>query len=107
MPKRKSEAEQLRELGEWDWWVLPTWKRLHAAVEFTYDDWPFGDGLTACGHRGRLGIPGLFTRMGAQRCSHCCDRLGFPRGIGSPKNDKACRPLARRRIKMLGRQNAA
>jgi hypothetical protein len=97
----KTDAQELRELGEWDWWVLPTWNRLHAAEEFNYDQWPVGDGRTACGRRGRLALPGILTRMGAHRCDHCCDRLGFPRGIGSPKNDKACRPLAEQRIAAL------
>lgn len=38
-------------------------------------------------------IPGVFTRMGAERCKGCCRALGYPEGVGSPKNDQACRAL--------------
>lgn len=86
-------------LGEWDWWVTNEGRRLHAA-EVTYD--PLyqvaGVGRTACGKEGRLAIPGIFTRMAAERCKRCCDRLGYPRGIGSPKNDQRCRPLVEARL---------
>lgn len=48
---------------------------------------------TACGQTMHAGIPGLFTRMGATRCEKCCDALGMPHGIGSPKNDDTCRAI--------------
>lgn len=38
-------------------------------------------------------IPGLFTRMGAQRCVGCCRKTGLPPGKGSPKNDPECRRI--------------
>lgn len=38
-------------------------------------------------------IPGLFTRLGAMRCTRCCKATGMPPGKGSPKNDAACRAL--------------
>ncbi|MFC0626153.1 hypothetical protein [Kribbella deserti] len=38
-------------------------------------------------------IPGMFTRMGAQRCPACCAATGLPPGKGSPKNDDECRKV--------------
>lgn len=68
---------------------------LHALGEISNDadeDW-YGEGKTACGRVGQWEIPGLFSRMGVKRCDRCCDRLGFPRGVGSPKNDSHLREL--------------
>jgi hypothetical protein len=60
------------------------------------DDWdadeltPRGiQGTTACGRSGRLGMPGLFSRMGAPRCKQCCGRVGVLEGRGVPYNDEA------------------
>ena len=45
-------------------------------------------GATLCGRKAHITlIPGLGHRMGGKRCNTCCDRLGYPRGTGSPKND--------------------
>lgn len=38
-------------------------------------------------------IPGIFTRLGAQRCVRCCKVAGLPPGKGSPKNDDECRRI--------------
>lgn len=101
MVDREREREFF-EIGEWDWWYTgtPNCTVLHSAT-VTYD--PIydvgGDGVTACGRKLRLWIPGIFSRMGLRRCTRCCDRLGFPQGIGSPKNDKKCRPLVERRLR--------
>jgi len=38
-------------------------------------------------------IPGVLTRMGAQRCVRCCRATGLPEGKGSPKNDQDCRRI--------------
>lgn len=43
----------------------------------------------ACGRRTVASIPGPFTRIRAKRCDRCCDALGYPRGVGSPKNDRS------------------
>jgi hypothetical protein len=98
----KDRAAEVRELGEWDWWYTgtPRCAVLHAA-DVTYDPGfdVGGDGITACGRRLRLWIPGLFSRMGLPRCIRCCDARGYPRGSGSPKNDNACRPLVEARLK--------
>ena len=98
---------ELRIYAEYDW-VVPASGRgvLHHAqdAEADADDWVLYDVLTSCGRpmEGAY-IPGMLTRMGAKRCSQCCDRLGYPRGIGSPKNDEACRELLRKRIEEIKR----
>lgn len=38
-------------------------------------------------------IPGLITRLGANRCARCCTATGLPPGKGSPKNSAECRAL--------------
>jgi hypothetical protein len=92
-------ADTIR-LGEWDWWETTTGRSLHAAADIDIDGAyeTAGEGRTFCGRTGWLSIPGLFTRMGAKRCGRCCDALGYPHGIGSPKNDAALRPLVEARI---------
>jgi hypothetical protein len=47
----------------------------------------------ACGRLGNCWVPGVGDRMGADRCPSCCDALGLPHGVGSPKNDLTCRAL--------------
>lgn len=99
MRKVIDRVQEFRQIGEWDWWVFYDGTVLHAA-EVQYDQRldVGGQGSTACGRRGTLWIPGIFTRMGAQRCKRCCLVVGFPQGTGSPKNDKKCRPLVKRRL---------
>jgi len=50
-------------------------------------------GRTTCGVRTVLAVPGIVTRMAAPRCRRCCAATGMPSGVGSPKNDPACRRL--------------
>jgi len=38
-------------------------------------------------------VPGMSSRMGAQRCGECCRVTGLPPGKGSPKNDDECRRI--------------
>jgi hypothetical protein len=95
-----------REVVEWDWVVAPTHhgrRRLHAPLRWDDPDYHamVTDGRTVCGLTGQLHIPGVFTRMGAQRCRHCCRMTGMPPGQGSPKNDDACRPIAKLRVLAL------
>ena len=80
----------------WRWMVLPSWNVLHRVAELEeqweeppYEDerLPHGEGQTVCGRSGYLFMPGVFSRMGLRRCAHCCDRLGIPRGDGSPFNE--------------------
>lgn len=88
----------LEELALWDWVITTNGRVLHHLLEFDDSDeanaqWG-GAGTTACGrHSNWLCIPGMFTRMGAQRCKRCSRVLGWPEGKGSPKNDNALRPL--------------
>ena len=92
-----------RAIAEWDWVVTREGLRLHAIESLSNDadeDW-FGVGRTVCGLSGEFYIPGIFTRMGADRCVRCCDKLGFPRGKQSPKNVDECRPLVEARIASL------
>lgn len=79
-----------RNLWEWDWGIATHGKMLHHAASLTFQsDYgeTSGEAVTSCGRKLWLMIPGIFTRMGAPRCDKCCDALGYPRGIGSPKND--------------------
>ena len=89
----ESDASQEWVIGEWDWWLLGQGERLHHALTWDPQGETFGHGFTSCGRGGMLSIPGMFTRMGAERCRKCCERMGYPQGTGSPKNDDACRPL--------------
>jgi hypothetical protein len=91
-------------LGRLDWYVSKSWNRLHFAdlsglTPQQQDDVAFEWGVSgpvrlACGRTaGALWIPGMFSRMGAPRCTGCCRALGYPQGKGSPKNSGACRAI--------------
>ena len=87
-------------LAEWDWLITENGEVLHAPhIWLPEDDYPCTEGTTACGYQGKLHIPGMFTRMGAKRCKRCCTKLGYPTGIGSPKNDISCREFVEKRIR--------
>jgi len=90
----------MREMGEWDWWYGPPKYRVLHAADVTYNEAEdtAGYGVSACGWRAHFAIPGIFSRMGLPRCAKCCVKLGYPGGIGSPKNDEACRPLIKARL---------
>ena len=77
------------------WLVLPSWNVLHRVSEIEWDDEEdrvAGDGVTLCGRRGWLQVPGISSRMGRKRCGHCCDLLGIPRGDGAPYNQGIAEP---------------
>ena len=90
------DEREWRGIVVWDWLIDGNDEHddvLHAPGNITYLDWS-AEGITACGRvSGYLAIPGLFTRMGAQRCGPCCEVTGMPPGKGSPKNDQACRQV--------------
>lgn len=90
------------ELAEWDWAVTLGGDRLHGIASLEGADVWEREGhqpaMAFCGLRTLFTIPGIFTRMGAERCSRCCDKLGWPRGTGSPKNDPTLRPLVEARL---------
>lgn len=69
----------------------PGGRRLHRVSEIKWwDDGERemirGDGVAVCGQRGFMHMPGIFSRMGAQRCPRCCKALGIPNGDGAPYN---------------------
>lgn len=48
----------------------------------------------ACGRTAAaLFIPGIGSRLSLPRCTGCCRATGMKPGIGSPKNDDACRAV--------------
>jgi hypothetical protein len=89
-------------IGEpWPLWVLAgSGSRLHVAVRLEeldhFDDgvwWGSGKGATLCGYEGHLAYPGVASRLTLPRCAWCCRRIGIPRGVGHPKNDRELRVL--------------
>lgn len=90
------EVAYARSLWEWDWGIAVNGRVLHHAARIVFKS-EYGetgaDALTSCGRKLWLHIPGIFTRLVAPRCNRCCDVLGVPRGVGSPKNDAACRRI--------------
>jgi hypothetical protein len=98
----REDPDQFIEYGRVDWFVTKTWRLLHAVTVFTDEQREYiaenwcvkGPVKLACGRTaGWLHIPGMFTRMGAQRCIGCCKAMGLPPGKGSPKNDPECRRI--------------
>lgn len=81
------------EYAEWDWVQTGTGVILHHVAEWladpagVWEDWD-ASARTSCGRTSIVHIPGLFSRMGADRCRACCRVLGIEPGVGSPKNDK-------------------
>lgn len=75
------------------WLVLPSWHVLHrvrrlyvAGRKHTFEQWPVANGVTVCGLRGSLAMPGFPSRLGLPRCRHCCRIVGVPMGNGAPYN---------------------
>lgn len=66
----------------------PRGRRLHRVAEIVWWDGEMirGDGVAVCGQRGFMAMPGIFSRMDAQRCPRCCRALGIPNGYGAPAN---------------------
>ena len=109
-------VRQPLETNSWrsKWLVFKTWNKLHRVSEIIWeiecykdptkpeecqfgdcvrnkrcvgaDDQIRGEGITICGRKGSLMMPGIFSRIGLPRCSRCCDILGIPRGEGAPFN---------------------
>jgi hypothetical protein len=70
--------------------VLPSWRVLHRVASGVVEEDDFvgvRKGVTVCGQRGTLQMPGIFSRMGRPRCKRCCKRLGVPPGNGAPYNE--------------------
>ena len=94
-------AEHALAIIKYDWLVSRSWNRLHwadltpeDAVEIIDDGGLEEPVKLACGRTAAyVCIPGVFSRMGAQRCTGCCRALGYSPGKGSPKNDHALRAV--------------
>ena len=91
-----------REVAEWDWVLTPTGLRLHHAERIDkphrFNDESCSPGLTTCGLKRALSIPGVLSRMSMPRCARCSQLLGIPPGVGSPKNDDSIRPWVEARL---------
>ena len=86
------------------WKVLPSWNRLHRVSRVDVRGHGWGDdvdesqeftsilGATCCGIEGHLVMPGIFSRMGLNRCAHCCRIAGVEVGHGIPGNGDKCGP---------------
>lgn len=97
-------AEYARELTRLNWIVMADdAKYLHGLAPDTADETLIEmveDGAavarSACDRTSHCWVPGVLDRLGmtgAERCPACCDALGLPHGVGSPKNDPACRSV--------------
>lgn len=102
------DAERFIEIARYDWLTSRRWERLHAVRDEDWTDdaredmaaeWGVSSPVRlACGQVAKvLLIPGVFSRGGfgggLPRCSGCCRALGYPRGLGSPKNSPEIRVL--------------
>ena len=88
--------KELSDIARIDWLCAePHYNILHGAktARWDIDGWCGRDVIMFCGFRtAEAHIPGMFSRIATRRCARCCDKLGMPRGVGSPKNNPACRP---------------
>jgi len=100
----RESADEFISIGRVDWFVAGLGRRLHAVRDDAWTDehrtemeqeWVVWSPVRlACGRVAvGVSIPGMFTRMGAERCKGCCRAMGMPAGRGSPKNDDACRAI--------------
>lgn len=94
-------TEEIQALIQMDWVESQAWNRLHhitltddQCAELLVDCWVRGPLRLTCGRTAAgVTIPGLLSRRGAPRCQVCCRITGLPPGVGSPKNDPACRAI--------------
>ena len=101
-PEPPDSADEFISIGKMDWLVSKSWRKLHAVRNADWTDenradmaaeWGVSSPVRlACGRTAAgVWVPGMFTRMGAQRCKGCCRATGLPEGKGSPKNSRDCR----------------
>jgi hypothetical protein len=99
-PMQAEDDKLLQGAWRWKWMCLEgSWNRLHriSVIKWgIYSDGEFPDmqeerisglGIAVCGVRGDFHMPGIFSRMGLERCTRCCDLLEIPRGKGAPYNE--------------------
>lgn len=80
---------------EYDWVISLRSNTLHAPRLDAPITNPWNNPIyrVACGRVMSVMIPGLGDRAILPRCTQCCRNRGYPPGVGSPKNDAACREL--------------
>ncbi len=73
------------------WLVFDDWNVLHRVAKMTwheeYGDKIAGQGMTVCEKEGFIQMPGIYSRMGLDRCPECCKAMGVTPGKGNPYND--------------------
>lgn len=79
------------------WWLVSgKERRLHAipgdsitpdAMRDAIDEARPIPARAVCGLRRKWWMPGLFSRLGRQRCTPCSRTLGIPAGYGTPVNE--------------------
>lgn len=71
------------------WLVFDDWNVLHRVAKITWDteDMIEGKGMSVCEKEGWMQVPGIYSRMGTDRCPACCKALGVPEGKGNPFNE--------------------
>ena len=85
---------------EWRWRWMQTLHGdgvLHRVRTFEAQTEDYGagvkNGTTVCGISTRwLGMPGVFSRMSAERCQKCCKKLSIEQGKGAPFNAHVLEP---------------
>jgi hypothetical protein len=61
-------------------------------IEWQDNEMIAGEGVTICGWRGHLHMPGILARMYGDRCPACCKALGIAPGQGAPYNEDIPEP---------------
>ena len=76
------------------WLVLRSWRLLHRVASIDWEDGEMimGDGVTLCGRKGWLTMPGFISRMELKRCPKCCRLMRIPDGDGAPFNANILEP---------------
>ena len=110
-PARVKKAERSHDRGIWHsaWFVhqldgkearlhlvpgIPWWDgKKHPGLQDEACCAPGAIGEALCGRgsrkNGGWNIPGVFDRLGLERCRLCCDAAEFPWGFGTPGNEQA------------------
>ena len=106
MAKQKGLRHPSKRIADWRWrWVvLPGWRRLHRVSLLDLNQFrndkripaQGGKGVTVCGRKGLLIMPGILSRIGLPRCHHCCRITHVPDGLGNPYNNSKTQGVAAR-----------
>jgi len=76
------------------WLHLNDGTEIHRVARITWENGEMivGEGLTVCGKFGFLQMPGILSRMYADRCAACCTALNIAQGSGAPYNEDIAEP---------------